>query len=112
MVRTCSAALGLTALLRDLGNPTQIQLLTDASAAKGISQRTGLGKVRHLETSQLWLQDLVLAGRITVKKISTDENLADMLTKHVEAKAIDYHMQSTHSTRTSGKHKLGLTIAD
>ena len=110
MVRTCSAALGLRALLNDLGHPTTINLLTDASAAKGISQRTGLGKVRHLETSQLWLQDLVLAGRVVVKKVPTDKNLADMLTKHVDAKAIDYHMQAIHSTRTSGKHKLGLTL--
>ena len=56
MVRTSSAALGLKALLNDLGHSTKITLLTDAAAAKGISQRTGLGKVRHLETSQLWLQ--------------------------------------------------------
>ena len=112
MVRTCSAALGLKALLQDLGHKTQIHLLTDASAAKSISQRTGLGKVRHLETSQLWLQDLVLAGRVVVQKVPTDQNLADMLTKHVEAKAIDYHMQALHSARTFGKHKLGLIIAE
>ena len=30
--------------------------LTDSSAAKCISQREGVGKVRHLDTRTLWLQ--------------------------------------------------------
>ena len=53
MGKTASAALGIQAILTDLGVSLPIQLHTDAAAAKGIAMRTGLGKARHLETSQL-----------------------------------------------------------
>lgn len=110
MVRTCSAALGLNASLNDLGHSTNITLLTDASVAKGIGQRTGLGKVRHLETSQLWLQDLILKGRVLVKKVHTNDNIADILTKHIDAKAIDTHMATICASRTTGKHPLAFKL--
>ncbi len=52
-----SVGLGIKALLADLGVKRGIKLKTDASAAKGIASRRGLGKVRHIEVSQLWLQE-------------------------------------------------------
>jgi hypothetical protein len=35
----------------------RVRLKTDASAAKGIASRKRLGKARHIEVNQLWLQD-------------------------------------------------------
>ena len=35
------------------------EVIIDSSAAKGIASRRGLGKVRHIEVHQLWLQDKV-----------------------------------------------------
>ena len=43
-------------MCKDLGIDFNCEVQTDASAAKGIVTRVGLGKVRHLETNQLWLQ--------------------------------------------------------
>ena len=100
MVRTTSAALGLKALLNDLGHTTMISLLTDASPAKGISQRTGLGKV----------QDLVSKNLVTIKKVRTNENLADICAKHADAKDIEYHMTTLQSVRPTGRHPLLLTL--
>ena len=34
-------------------------MYVDASAAMGIAQRKGLGKIRHLHTQSLWMQDAV-----------------------------------------------------
>ena len=97
-------------LLNDLAHQTKITLITDAFAAKGISQRTGLDRIRHLETSKLWLQDLVLNNRITVRKTQSESNLADILTKHLDAKGIEMHMNAMQSKRVTGIHKLGLTL--
>lgn len=36
-----------------------VRIKTDSSAAKGILQRSGSGKIQHLEVRQLWAQDLV-----------------------------------------------------
>ena len=47
----------------------KLELLTDASAAKGMAGRIGAGKVRHIEVSQLWLQDKVSRGELRVRKV-------------------------------------------
>ena len=40
----------------------------------------GVGKVRHLQVKQLWLQENVAAGELTIVKIPRAENYADALT--------------------------------
>ena len=67
----------------DLGITNHVEVLTDASAAKGIATRIGLGKVRHLETSQLWLQAKVADGSISITKVKGIENPADLFTNHL-----------------------------
>lgn len=73
LVKAASQALGLKVL----------QLVTDASAAKGIAARRGLGQVRHIETNQLWLQQKVHNGEILEEKCNGNVNIADSMTKHV-----------------------------
>ena len=53
---------------------------TDASAARGVILRQGVGKVRHLQVKQLWLQENVAAGELTIVKIPRANNCADALT--------------------------------
>ena len=43
--------LGMISLWKDVGETTLGHVMGDASAAIGIIRRTGLGKVRHLNTS-------------------------------------------------------------
>ena len=61
----------------------KIRVKTDASAAIGISMGTGLGKLRHMNTNQLWVQEKVRKGEIEIVKVPTWENIADSLTKFV-----------------------------
>ena len=73
-------------MLADLGVEVKIRLRTDASAAKGIASRRGLGKIRHLEVHQLWLQEKVNNREIEVMKVKGEGNLADALTKPLDGK--------------------------
>merc|ERR1711954_220960 len=59
MVKGAGNALGISGVYRDMGIQHTIVLYTDSSAAKGISNRRGLGKARHIELNKLWLQDQV-----------------------------------------------------
>ena len=59
MVKGASVELGLQSVLKDFNIDCGITLKSDASAAIAISNRRGLGKVRHIEVCQLWLQDKV-----------------------------------------------------
>ena len=83
MVKGASVALGLQSVLGDFRITCGIEVKSDASAAIGIANRRGLGKVRHIEVCQLWLQDKVRKGDINTTKVGTYENLADALTKFV-----------------------------
>ena len=83
-VKGASEGLGFQAACEDLGmGRMTVKILTDSSACKGICQRTGLGKVRHIDVALLWLQDLVRRGRIVMRKIPGSENPADLMTKYL-----------------------------
>ena len=72
-----------------------IEVKSDASAAIGITQRRGMGKVWHIETNQLWLQGQVASGSIKVGKIAGAKKIADQLTPYVSKEGIMYHMRET-----------------
>ena len=74
--------LGYQALLEDLGITASLRVWTDSSAAIGIANRQGLGKLRHLDTHTLWLQQAVRSKRLQLKKVAGTNNPADLFTKH------------------------------
>ena len=53
----------------------------DSSAGKGIAQRKGAGKVKHLELKERWLQDFVQEGKVQIRKEPASTNMADLGTK-------------------------------
>ena len=114
LVKAASHGIGMRNLLQDLGYTRieKIQILTDASAAMGIASRRGIGKVRHIEVSQLWLQEKVMRNEVELVKIRTDQNPADALTKHVEWEVLDKHMRHTGMRYESGRHSEMPVLAD
>ena len=87
-----------------------VTVKTDASAAKGIATRRGMGKVRHIEVNQLWVQEKVASGSLRIVKIGTDENLADHLTKYLDGQGILCHMNGTGQWFTGGRHALASRV--
>ena len=82
VVKGAGMGLGYQALLDDLGIEASLRVWTDSSAAIGIAGRQGLGKLRHLDTHTLWLQQAVRSKRLELKKVLGTENPADLFTKH------------------------------
>ena len=56
MVRASAEGLGLQSLLKDIGFDTVVRVKADASAALGVVERRGLGRLRHVHTNYLWIQ--------------------------------------------------------
>ena len=75
-VKGSAEAIGSQSILADMGVNVRIRLSEDSTAAKGIADRTGLGKVRHIEVNQLWLQEKVRNKDIELRKVKGLENLA------------------------------------
>ena len=102
--------LGLQAVARDLGIHMSLRLMSDATAAIGISRRRGLGKVRHLATADLWMQDRLRKGDFTLEKILGADNPADMLTKHVSRELVAKHMSTLGLSYEAGRAESAPTI--
>ena len=79
-------------MLRDMGFQFSLEVITDATAAKAIASRSGLGKTRHIAVHYLWVQERIKRGDLIVKKCWGGENPADLLTKHLSRSVIDKSM--------------------
>ena len=76
-------------MMADLGHKFELEILTDASAAKGIASRRGLGKTRHVAVHFLWVQERVRNGDLMVSKVWGSDNPADLLTKYLTRDKMD-----------------------
>jgi hypothetical protein len=73
------------------GEKLDIIIETDSSAARCVAMRQGIGRIRHLEVRQIYMQQLVKSERLIVKKLPGVDNTADLGTKAVTA-ATFYHL--------------------
>ena len=87
-----SQGLGLRSIAEDLGLKLHLRLSTDVTAAIGMCRRLGVGKVRHLDTALLWVQEKVRNGEVEVTKIPGPENPGDALTKYLQAPDLRAHV--------------------
>ena len=93
MVKMVSETLGVRNLLRCLHKEKSIIVETDSTAASAIVHREGCGKVKHLETRQLWVQQHVQDKDVIVKKIPRDRNCSDCVTHHWDASGCMKHLR-------------------
>jgi hypothetical protein len=88
VVQGASEGLGTQSIARDLGITATLTLWADSSAAIGICQRSGIGRVRHLAVGQLWVQERVRDKTLRLKKVAGEANPADVGTKHLGAEVM------------------------
>jgi len=94
MIKGAAHTLGAMSLAADFGVAMGGHVHGDSTAAIGIVNRTGVGKLRHIRVQYLWLQGKVRAGELTVKKVLGTENMADLFTKNVPEATMDKHLDS------------------
>ena len=75
-------------MLLDFGQEAQIRLRSDSCAVIGIAFKRGLGRVRHLEVQELWIQDHALRKKVERLKVAGIDNISDILTKGLAWDAI------------------------
>ena len=95
----CAQALGIQSSMRDMGWHANIVIHNDATAAIGIARRKGLGEIRHLDVTDLWIQDNIGSKIIQVAKVLGTENLADVLTKYVDRSSLEAAMGRMQMSR-------------
>jgi hypothetical protein len=112
IVKAGCTGLGVQSLFKDLGVDVEVQINTDSSTGKSIASRRGAGKVRHLDTRELWIQERVARGDIWIQKVRGEDNVADGLTKHVDRQKMDQYMKECGFVRRSGRHELSPALGE
>ena len=82
LCKAASEGLGIGYMAREMLMPIELRLLTDSSAARGIVQRQGAGKVKHLDIKSLWIQEREREKDLQVDKVPRLLNWSDLLTHH------------------------------
>ena len=75
----------------------------DASVALGMIARRGVGKVRHLDTRMLWIQDSRIRQGILHHKIDGSDNPSDAMTKYVSVAGMVQMMGMTSMGYRDGR---------
>ena len=109
-VRGASHGLGFQSLLKDFGHNLRLKLKTDAAVARSIASRRGLGGVKHIEVSQLWLQEKINLGVVEIEKVKGAINISDTLTKFKDAQALVWHLDTTSQVVKLGRHEIMPTL--
>ena len=93
---TCKAAtegIGVLSLMKDLGIEKKIVMEVDASAALGVIERKGIGRIRHLHTNALWIQEQQIRNVIRFRKTPGADNVADLFTKNTSRDTCEKHVR-------------------
>ena len=96
LVKATAEGMGIAAIFKDIGRDTKVSILGDASAALGIVRRQGLGIVRHLDVSWLWVQEKNRSKQVDFGKVDGKSNVADLMTKGLSDEVIRTHMNFTN----------------
>ncbi len=87
------------------------RIFTDSSAAKGISNRRGLGKTKHIDTVFLWVQERLHSGDFTLHKEKTDDNVGDLFTKYLDQSKLNKFVAKLGYAYLQGQSSLTLKSA-
>ena len=71
-------------IFSDLQIDVSVRLETDSTSACGFCRHRGVGRLRHLQKKELWLQDQVAAKNIEMGRVPSEDNEADLSTKYLE----------------------------
>ena len=112
LVVAATQSIGLRSVAMDLGLSFDITLWSDAAAAIGIARRKGLGRVRHLDVADLWIQDKIKSNELRIENVAGADNPADMLTKYVENPILMKHVAAINMTDEHGRADSAPDLTD
>ena len=92
MVKGDQVGLSLRSLYQDLGIPMKIEIQSDSSTANSWTDRLGAGeRTEHNDTRYFWIKERVQDADLSIKKVFSAKNCADVGTKPVSASILQQH---------------------
>ena len=84
-------AKGVESMMSDLGFVVKPVLIIDAKVKELILHRHGIDKMKHIDVTYLRLQDEVKSNRLRVRRVKSEDTLADIGTKALSNRIIRKH---------------------
>ena len=110
IVKASTESLGIVTLFNDLGLGVSARVHVDASAAKSIIERQGVGSARHIEMDTLWLQEQQARARLPLIKCPGEQNCADIMTKYLSPKDFWRYMNEPNIHERDGRAKVNAKL--
>ena len=88
IVKCAGLGSGARSMLADCGMSADEVARTDSSSGLAVGSRQGLGRLRHVQTRCLWVQQRVQEGHRRLKKEPGDTNVTATLTKPLDEKCM------------------------
>eukprot|EP00929_Paragymnodinium_shiwhaense_P052294 TRINITY_DN26200_c1_g1_i4.p1 TRINITY_DN26200_c1_g1~~TRINITY_DN26200_c1_g1_i4.p1 ORF type:complete len:214 (-),score=21.31 TRINITY_DN26200_c1_g1_i4:248-889(-) len=92
LVKGAAIGLGMQSLLCDWGLDVAVEVLSDSSAARGHVSRRGLGRMRHIQSRFLWIQERAADGHVKISAVPGKQNPSDILTEAVSGQSLLQHL--------------------
>ena len=103
MVKLSTELLGLMSLARDLDCRLHGRVWADSSAALAVVERSGAGKLRHINISLLWVQEQQKLKKLVYEKVPGQANPADLFTKGVGREKLQQFAWASGQTFLDGR---------
>ena len=103
IVKGTALVLSMAALLAEWDYPVTCAVSSDSSAARGMCSRRGLGKLRHVQTRYLWVQERVQRKEVVIDAVGTHHNMSDICTKTLPADVVQRHMSAMGQIYKEGR---------
>ena len=97
-------------MFRDWGASMTCNLYADSSAALAIAKSKGAGKLRHINVSALWLQDIKDREGASYMKVLGTANPADLMTKYLTREKVDNAIDKMGQVVQEGRANSSLDI--
>ena len=92
VVKGGQVGLFLRSMYQDLGIPMKIEIQSDSSTANSLTDRWGAGqRTKHIDTRYFWIQERAHDGDLSVKKVLTAKNCADVGTQPVSTTTLQVY---------------------
>ena len=62
-----------------------------------------MGKIRHLDVSDLWCQEKIRTGAATLSKVLVIENMEDIMTKYVDRPILSKMLDKLNLSMIEGR---------
>jgi hypothetical protein len=113
MSRAAAEMLGCASMARDLGDELRGQVFADSASALAVVARRGAGKLRHINITHLWLQELEKRQEDPVKfsKVAGTQNPADALTKYLARDLVNKYLAASGHEKREGRADAGLKLS-